>query len=170
MRWGIANERERSERHSQTVLARLSSHARTPGKSSACLLLPRPGAGEHLRPADEREPGRGGWAMDEKGIPFPSCLVSCYVLATRSGTVHRPSSSSSVRSHQRGVSFPVSCISSRRSSRCLLVLRIISAPTRLVGRLVLFISSSVSFSSFALRHLPSPSAFAIRPSVFLLCG
>lgn len=66
-----------------------------------------------------------------KGIPLSSRLVRVVVLAIKQLGPNCPSSSS-VRSHQRASRSPVSCISSRRSSRCLLVLRIVSAIVSLV--------------------------------------
>lgn len=38
-------------------------------------LIPRLGAGDYMRPTDEREPARGGRARDEKVFPCSRCCV-----------------------------------------------------------------------------------------------
>ena len=155
------SERAAQLNHSRPLIISCLRH----GKSSSCLLIPRPGGGgliEGRRRGRAEERGLGE-RMKRYSLHVVSVRVACLLKRTARLLYSIASLSFVFRFFVRGRLVPPS----RRASRCLLVLRIVSVPSsscrasrfiHLVKRLV-----SIRLVFIVLVLFPPPFASASVP-------
>ena len=137
------SERAAQPNHSRPLIISCLRH----GKSSSCLLIPRPEGGGLIEVGGRERIGERGSGERMKRYPHSrvvSVRVACLLQSGTASSIPSPSSSLSfVLIRERLVRRLVYLVSPLRLVACLS--SVLSPLHRLVGRLVLFVSSGVSF-------------------------